>query len=303
MQRTVLTAKIESTYNTDPTPAGTDALLVENLQVAWPTDVLDRPGLSSSMSPFAHVHGRKHAVITFDVEYKGSGSLGVAADWGPMLRACGFGETVDSGVSVTYAPISTAFESITLWVYRDGVAYKVTGCRGTVSFSWPAGQIAKMSFTMTGHTSDALDLSLVSETLDTTIPVSVVNSSFTMNSYAGVISALNLDIANAITLPDSVNGADGYGEVQIIDRNPQGSMDPDVVLVATHDFWSEWEDDTQMALSIVVGATATNILTFTAPKCVFRELSENDKNGVYGYSLPFLAARNTGDDEVSLAMT
>lgn len=300
----VLLAKIEVIYNTDPVPtAVADAILVSNLQLNWPTEVHDRDLISNSQSPFAPLHGRKYGQLTFDVELKGSGAAGTAADWGPLLRACGFGEIIVTSISVTYAPISASFESITIYAYRDGLLYKFTGCMGNVAKRFPAGKPAMLSFTFTGHAVEQADVPLPSPTVDITVPAVVKNASFTIDSYAAVLSALNLDMGNRVIIPDDVNAAEGYGEVKISGRTAQGSMDPEATLVATHDFWSDWEDGTQMALSIVVGSVAGNIATFTAPKVVYREFNEGERDGIYTLDLPFTAARNIGDDEVSLAMT
>lgn len=300
----VLLAKIEVNYDIDPVPtAVADAILVSNLQLNWPTQVVDREPISNSHSPFAPLQGRKYGQLSFDVELKGSGAAGTAADWGVLLRACGFGETIVAVVSVTYAPISASFESITIYAYRDGLLYKFTGCLGNVTKSFPAGKPAMLSFVFTGHAVAQVDAALPSPTVDTTVPEVVKNASFTINAYAAVLSALNLDMGNRVIIPDDINAAEGYGEVKIAGRTAQGSMDPEATLVAAHDFWSEWEDGTQMALSIVVGSVAGNIATLTAPKVVYREFNEGERDGIYTLDLPFTAARNAGDDEVSLAMT
>jgi hypothetical protein len=300
----VLLVKTEVTYNTDPTPTGAaDAVLVGNLDVSWPTDVVDRIVVDNSLSRRAPIHGRKYAVLSFDVELKGSGAAGAAADFGPLLEACGYDETVDAGVSVTNELLSSSIGSVTIHAYFNGKLFKATGCRGNVSGNLPAGQPGILSFTMTGHAVSDADTSLPTPTFDSTVPVPVKNAAFTIDSFAAVISSLQFDLGNEVVIPDSVSAADGYGEVTIAGRNVTGSIDPEATLVSVHDFWSKWEDGTQMALSIALTGSAGNIVTITAPKVVYRELSLADRENILTYELPFSMARSTGDDELKFVFT
>ena len=302
-KRYVLLVKQEVTYNTDPTPTASNALIVEDLKLEWPVDVIDGGRVGNSMSPRQPIHGRKYGKLSFNVRLTGSGSAGTAADWGPMLEACGFDETISAGASVTYLPMSTAFESATIYAYRDGLLYKFTGCRGNVKIDFPAGQPAMMTFEMSGNPVDVVDASLPTPTVDATVSPVVINSSFTIGGYAAVISSLSVDMQNDLQMTDSVNGATGYAQAAIVGRDALGTIDPEATLVATRDWWSKWEDGTAEALTITVGTAAGNIATLTAPKCTHRELGEGDRNGILTYDVPFTLAGNSGDDEVQLVMT
>ena len=66
--------------------------------------------------------------------------LGDAPAWGPLLRACGFAEVITAGVRVDYVPISTGFESATIYWYDDGVLHKGLGARGTASLKLSVGE-------------------------------------------------------------------------------------------------------------------------------------------------------------------
>ena len=304
MTKTVVLGKKESVYNTDPTPTNVaDALLPSAVDISFPTQNFDRPVVTADLSKYAPIHGRKYAQISFSTEIKGSGVAGTAPDWGRFLECCGFGETIVASTSVTYAPISASIPSLTLHVYKDGKLFVVTGARGNAKFRFPVGEPAMIDFVFTGHPVDDQDSAVPTPTLDSTAPLSVKGTSFTINSFAGVIAALELDMANEVVIPDSVVDASGYGEVTIVDRNPSGNINPEATLVADHDYWSEWEDDTQMALSIALTGSAGNISTFTAPKLVYRELKVSEREKIMIYDATFSAARNSGNDEASLAMT
>lgn len=303
-QRSLLTAKIEATYDTDSLPAvSTDAVIVENLSLSFPSETIDRNFVRGSLSPNSPIRGRRYVQISFETELKGSGTAGTPADWGPLLRACAFDQTIVATTSVAYEPISTAFESVTIYVYRDGLLYKFTGCRGEVSFRMAVGQRPMMAFSMQGHCVDVVDAVLPTPTVDTTKPVAMINSAYSLNGYAGVIANLSISMGNNIIAADSINHATGYSSFEITGRTVQGSLDPEATRVATHNYWSEWKNGTEMALSIAANGGAGNIATLTAPKVVFRELAEGDRSGILTYELGFTCAADAGDDELRLVMT
>ena len=105
-------AKIETTYGTDPTPAAANAILTSGLQRSLyegnvVTRELDRETLGNDET----VNTAPYVMIEFAVELAGAGTAGDAPDYGVLLRACGFAETIDAGVDVEYAPVSSGFES------------------------------------------------------------------------------------------------------------------------------------------------------------------------------------------------
>ena len=69
-----------------------------------------------------------------------------AVSWAAENGASGTGA---AGV-VTYAPVSAAFSSVTIYYMLDGVRHKVTGCRGNASISAEVGAIPSIDFAFTG---------------------------------------------------------------------------------------------------------------------------------------------------------
>ena len=221
-----------------------------------------------------------------------------------LLRACGFDETIVASTSVTYLPISTGHESCTIYANRDGLLHKYTGCRGTFSIDLPAGGTPKINFTMRGHVQDPTDTALPGTvTYDATVPAVVQGVSFSLGGYGPVCSQVNLDINNQIAVNPDMNDSNGYGEFKITGRQANGSFDPEAQLIATHDFWSDWEDSTEQALSVTLNKGTGNITTITAPAVVNTAISESDRNGVLVYDIPFVIAESSGDDELSIAFT
>lgn len=305
-RRKLLLCEIESTYNTDPTPvAADDSVLVEN--ITWASAglrMIARPANRPSLAELPQVFGGRLLQVTFDVEIKGSGAAGTAPEFGKLLRACGLGETIVASTSVTYAPVSTGFESVTLYLYEDGKRIILTGCRGTVSFAATSGERIVASFTMTGHEAAQTDVALATPTYDSTEPPPFNGASFTVDSFSATIGALNFDLANSIAMPPDANSSDGYGEIQITGRDINGSIDPEDELVATEDFLGNFKAGSDMALATgVLGSTAGNRVAITMPAVRYRDASLSDRDGIAALQMPFGAGESTTDDELSIAFT
>ncbi len=304
-RKTVVLAKEEVTYNTDPVPTGVaDAMLVSNPDLRVEGEMLTRDYVRESLSPLGHVIGKKKVTLSFETELKGSGAAGTAPETGVLFKACGMSETIVASTSVTYAPISDSHDSCTFYVFFDGLRHAITGARGSYSIDMQAGMFPKVTWNFEGRYATPTDVALPSTTVDSTLPQVIRSSSFTVNAYAATINALTFDIANTIGAPGDVNSADGYSELRITARDSQGSLDPESTLIATHDFWTDWEDSTARAISITIGGTAGNICDIDIGQAVYREIGYGDREGVRTYEIPFTAAESgTGNDEISIAFT
>ena len=152
IRNTAVLAKIETTYGTDPVPTGgANALLVSNLSIN-PIDSqnVDRDIIRAYLGGSEQLLGTRYQSMSFDCELVGSGTVAVAPAWGALLRACGMGEVITAATRVDYTPISTAFESVTIYWYDDGVLHKATGCRGNVKPMWKIGERPMLSFSFIG---------------------------------------------------------------------------------------------------------------------------------------------------------
>lgn len=304
--REVILAKLEVTYNTDPVPVGTtDAILVED--PSWALEGLrmhERPAVRPSLGKLQQVYGGTLKSVSFVCEMKGSGAAGTAPEIGVLLRGCGLDETIVASTSVTYAPVSTGHESITIYYFQDGIRHVLTGCRGNVSIEGEAGGIWKASFTFTGHSDAATDVALPTPAYDSTVPAPYLNAAFTIDGFSGIISKLNMDLSNQISMPADCSASDGFGEIQISGRDVNGSFDPEYTVVASEDWEGNFRSGASMALaSGAIGGTAGNIINISNPAVSYRSISPGDKDGIRTLETPFGAAESATDDEISIAFT
>lgn len=304
VRRRVILAKVETTYNTDASPTGTDAILIEDLN--WAPEglrMVERPAIRSSLGTLQHVYGGSLLSVTFSAEIKGSGTAGTAPEIGTLLRGCAHGETVVVSTSVTYAPVSASQESLTIYIYEDGTLIKLTGCRGSVDFVGEVGARLMASFTFQGHFTGPADAATVTPTYDSTVPPILIDGNFSVGAFGAVIQALNFSPGLTIEVPPDLNSADGYAEVLVTGRDVNGSFNPEQTLVATKDFMAEFKGGTTTALDTGTIGSAGNQFRLQMPAVYSRNLSPGEREGVLIYDVPFGAAEVSGDDEFTLTFT
>jgi len=303
--RTQLAIKVEGTEGSAETLAGADAVLVANAKFTPSIAMGERNNMSSSLSRWASIPGARSAKMEFDVELKGSGTAGTAPALGKLLQGCGFGETVSAGVSVTYKPASVSIGSYTLAMYVDGVIKKMWGARGNVSLKLEDGAPGWLHFEFTGADFSITDGAMLSSgvSYESTKPVAFLSASLTVDSYAALIGAMEINVNNEVTLRKDINSSSGHRSAVITSRKPTMTMDPEAVLVATYDFYGKLRSGNEGALSMVLTGTAGNICTITAPKVQYTGLSDDNKEGIKNYGITCQLNRSSGDDELSIVFT
>ena len=306
-QKSILLAKIESTYATDPTPTtSADAISVYNVELEIVREPNERIPIDVTLSPLTPVMGMGEAKVSFECDLKNSGTAGTAPDWLVLAKGCGYANTNVPATSDTLKPDDTPTDSVTIWTYKDGLLYKVVGCRGEMKLDFEAGKLVKLKFEFQGRYAIPTDIALpAAVTLDSTKPVPALATSFTLGSYAAVIDKLELGLNNEIVKNEDMNATYGVQSFEIVSRKPKGKCGINAILRATSnaDFWSYMDAGTTKALSIVIGSVAGNIATITAPVCVVTSVKPVSKDGIDMFELEFDLTRSSGGDELSIALT
>ncbi|NIB44812.1 hypothetical protein HBA55_34850 [Pseudomaricurvus alkylphenolicus] len=302
-RKKVVLAKIESTYGTDPTPDGSNAILTKNLEIQplqgnRVTRGLDRATLGNDQEiPTSFYTG-----VTFEVELAGAGTAGDVPGYGVLLRGCGFNEVISVGVDVQYNLISDAFESIAMYYYHDGQYFKVLGSRGSVSFALNKDQLPVMRYSFMGLHTPVAALAMVTPDHSEFIqPIAVTadnTPTYTVDSYAASAEAFSADIANNVVYRNVVNSE----AVKITDRAPAGTLNFEEPAIGTKDFYAICEAATLVPIQIVHGVTAGNIVQIDAPKVQLSQPSKADSDGISVLQTNTLFVPNAGDDEFKLTV-
>jgi hypothetical protein len=305
-RKRLIQVKKESTYGTDSTPAGTDALLVRNLEITpIEADVVSRDLIRNYLGNSPQLLANTRASITFQVELAGSGTAGTAPRYGAILQACGLSETIVASTSVTYAPVSSSFSSATIYFNNDGIRHILTGCRGTFTMNAEVGQIPTLDFTMVGVYNAPTDTALPTTTYSAQASPLIFRegntSAFQFFSYAGCLQSVSFDIGNETVYRELVGCTK---EVLITNRAASGTVMLEAPALATKDFFGLAQTETTGNLTFLHGTTAGNRATFTAGQCDITNPTYGDQDGVQMLSVPYVATPTTaGNDEISLAFT
>jgi hypothetical protein len=306
-RKRVILAKIETTYGTDPTPTGAaNAILVRNATLTpQDADFVDRDLVRPYLGRSEQLPAGIRAMLEFEVELQASGAAGTAPAWGPLMRACAHSETIVASTSVTYAPISAAFESATLYFNVDGVLHKLTGARGTWSLGMKVKDIPTLKFSFTGIYNTVADGAAPTPTytaFKTPLTVSNVNTTpFTLHSFAAVMSELSMDMSGVIVHRTLVGGAEA---VLLTDREPQGSITIEATTVAQKDWWTIAKNATLGALSITHGTVAGSKVQFNAPNVQLTKPTYSEMDGIQMLQMGLnLIPGTAGNDEYALVCT
>ena len=305
-RKRLILAKIESTYGTDSTPGGTEAILVRNLEITpLQADVVTRDLIRPYLGNFEQILANQRVEITFEVELAGSGAAGTAPAWSPVMKSCAMSETISGGTSVTYAPVSSSFSSCSIYFNNDGVRHKITGCRGSFSISGEVGQIPVISFTMMGIYNAPDDSALPTPTYSNQATPVIFKqgntTGFQVFSYSGCLQSFSLDMANEMVYRELVGCTK---EVLITNRAPNGTAVIEATTIATKDFFTIANGTSTGNLTFQHGQTAGNIVTFSSPQTDIGSPTYSDQDGIQMLNLPYVATPTTaGNDELTLVLT
>lgn len=305
-RKKVLLAKIESVYGTDPTPTGgANAILTKNLSITpyagqTVTRDLDRGYLGAQ----SQINTGPQVQVAFEIEMAGAGAAGTAPAYGPLLRACGFSETISAGVSVTYAPVGTTFESVTLYFGIDGQRHIVKGARGNVVLRMSRGQIPVYAFTLTGTYTRPTATANPTPTFTgfkDPLPVTKVNTpTFSLHSYAAICESLEIDVGNQVVYRNLINSE----SIIIGDRNMQGQAVLELPTLASKDYFTAAESHagtiTLSTLSVIHGTAAGGIVELSAPKVQLTSIGMQDSDGIVAAQIGLAFTPSSGNDELSI---
>jgi hypothetical protein len=302
-QKTVVLAKLETTYGSDPTPAAANAIDISDASLKEIKTPVERNIMTSTLSRAPSVGAEQFCEISFKTEVKGSGTAGTPPRLDPLFRACGWARTSISTTSVTYKPSSANHESATLYYQQDGAQNIITGCRGNSKLTATAGKFAELEFALKGLFGARTVTAMTTPTLEGTLPPVCKASQFAYNSKTTlVVAKVEIDMQNVVVMRPSISGTYALAGFEITGRNPILSMDPEAQIQTSYTFRDD-QLTTQRAVSFVIGATAGNICTITVPKFNITEIEYGDRDGILIETVKGEMCKDSADDEISVVFT
>ncbi len=303
IRKLALLAKMEATYSTDPTPTGVaNAMQMTDVSIDPLTGSEEARGLL-----LPHL-GHQGIVLTGDyvrisgmVEIAGAGAAGDVPAYGPLLRACGFSETITAATKVDYDPVSDAFESVTCYYNLDGVNHIMLGARGSVELDFTSKQIPKFKFTLTGLLGTIADTALPAADLSsfvTPLPVSKAATTLSLHGAARIAETISINVNNSVE-PRHLIGSES---VEITDRETTGQATLEASTLADVDWFGIAIARTRAALALNHGTVAGNIVAIDAPAVEIGRPTEGQTQKILNYQLPLMFVPATGNDELTISV-
>lgn len=307
-----LFAAIEGSYGVDATPDADDAIQLASViqpNAAEQARFAERTVQRGSLGALRPLFGGSLFSIQFSVELKPSGEAGVPPEWGRLMRACRFNETIVALESVAYHASSADADddSLTMYYFQDGIRYRLLGCRGAVNMSATVGQVPMLEFRFVGrlHASDPTDQAAFASPVydDTTPPVFMGDDFFSIGAFNAAFSEFSIDWQNQVVAPPNANSSDGYGQVVINGRDVRGSIDPEMTLVATQDWIGDFKSSTQRAITWQIGTVGGNRVGLSVPLASYIEPAFAERDGKRTQTIGFKADESAAlDDEATLTL-
>ena len=301
-----LLAKIETTYGTDAVPTGA-ANAVLGLNVSFSPmegqDVvrnLERPTLGGNPS----VPAALFAKLSFEVELVGSGTLGTAPAWGPLLRACAVAQVLTVGTKVEYTPVTDNHESVSIYFQIDTTRHILAGSRGNAQFTVNAQGLPVIKFdfwglflTPTEQTKPTVDFSAWQAP---TVASQANTPTFTIGATPFVLRNYNLDLGNAVE-PRMLIGSES---ILITDKNESLTASVEAVPVTTYNPYTVAQAQTLQAISLIHRTVAAKRAKLDIPSAQQARLTGLDtgNQNIVEWPLKFMPLPTVGNDQWKLTL-
>jgi len=202
-------------------------------------------------------------------------------------------------------PISSSVVSLTMGLFEDGIRKVLKGCRGTVKFNFKIGEPATLDFSFKGVEAGVADAPMLTGvSFDETVPPVLLNAVMSCDGVSLNIGEMEVDVANTLASKDKIDDAKGILSFMITGRDMQGSFNPEMVPVATHDFFSKWFSNTPMVVDLAYGEADGNKFRFYAPGIIYNKVDDGDRDGIQlaQTSFDLTGSMEPGDDELAILL-
>lgn len=305
-RKTIILAKVESTYGTDATPDGTNnAILVSEPSITpLAGGTVSRNNARPYLGASQEIHVGSHVMVSFKCEIAGGGGVDTPPPWGVLLEGCGMAETINASTSVEYDPISASEDSLTIYFHRDGQKHALTGARGTFTVEINKNAIPYLNFSFTGiynAPASTADPTPVFTAWQTPIPVSNTNTpTVALHSYDCILESCTIDMGIQIQHSDRPNEE----VVNLLDRDVGGSITFSAPTLTAKNFYTIAKANTLSTLSLVHGTATGNIVTISSDYVQLLNPTYGDVNGetTLQANLKFVPS-DSGNDEIQITTT
>lgn len=195
-------------------------------------------------------------------------------------------------------PVSDDFQSITLEMNKDGVRHFMPGAFGTFEITATAGEYATVSWTFMGLYVAPTDAVAPAVIYERTLPPMVELARLRVDGFYAIVETLSFNQSNDVQIRPDVSSAEGIIGYRIVNRAPEGGINPEATLVADNDFWGDMTEARRMPLQMRVGQQPGNTVWMVAPGVQYTGLTYADRNGILTYDAGLMFPAYLNNDEI-----
>jgi len=230
----------------------------------------------------ASVAGKRSITISFAVDCQEAAAADTEPTYAKCLRACGYKQTGYTTKGIGWVPdsgYSNVPATIEIVEKDEGtspvqVVVTARGCMGNVKQVVNAiGEPLRYEFEFKGvldSISDRAYSSIMTPTgFMTVIPVAVMGVSVTAydpNTDVMTMGKVTIDLGNDVQLFSDPASAQGLSGAHIVDRTTKIDCDPDLLTLASQNFYSRWINHTHGDFHLHYGSMTTITASVTVNK-------------------------------------
>ncbi|SDI53877.1 phage tail tube protein [Propionivibrio dicarboxylicus] len=315
-RNTAILAKIEATYGVDATPTeGANAILISNPDIVpLNAENVSRDLVRAFLGGSEQLVGASYVSMTFDVEIAGSGTAGVAPAYGPLLRACGFAESVTENVRTEYNLVTPVSDSLSIYYFSDGVKHVARGCRGDVSIKMTFKNKPVFSFKflgLDGGMAAAVPAAQTTGTFQKPLAMSEANTGdLTFGAvYTAATPALTggqgypsqgieISLGNSVSHEPLLGGE----SIDVTQRESSGNVTLDLTAAQEVSFMTTVKANTLQSIGLVHGTQAGNKFMVFLPGAQLIKPTKKNSNGRLYCGYEVRAIPVVGNDELKLVV-
>lgn len=301
-----LLAKIETVYGTDSVPTGAaNAVLALNVTF-MPMEGQDvvrnteRPTLGADPSLPAALHAK----LSFEVDLVGSGNLGTAPAWGPLLRACAVAQVVTVGTKVEYNPVTDNHEAVSIYFQIDSTRHILLGSKGNAQLTVNAQGLPVIKFDLIGlfatPTEQAKPTVDFSAWQAAAIASKVNTPVFTIGAVPFVMRNFGFGLGNAVE-PRMLIGTE---TIQITDKAETLDVSVEAVPMTTYNPYTIAQAQTLQAIQLIHGTVPAKRVQLDVPSAQQARLTGLDtgNQNIVEWPLKFTPLPVAGNDQWKLTL-
>lgn len=307
----------EVTYNVDPTPLpAANAILLLNPNITpIQANNVDRALVRPYLGGSEQLVGTRTVRFSFDVEFVGSGTLGTAPAWAPLLDACAMQGVSEATFRYDHLPVTDPQDSVQIYLYDSGVLHRFGGARANAALKVVAGELPVISFSFEGLygavTAAALPAGASFAAFKTpSIPTDANTVDLTLGATLNAAGApvltggttvpslgLEIDLGNAVNFTPLIGGE----TVDITDRQVTGKVRMDLTAAQEVSRMADVLAATLSSVGIFHGTVNGFRVGLFLPTVQFINPTKEELNGrrLLGYDLRGVPdPAGTGNNEV-----